>query len=198
MTDGWQNSDTQRVPSTGQTSVSILSWPSTRASLSIPPRESEWPLAVDEIPPLAAHVVSSRFGYTHHGIHVGDGRVIHYSGLSRGWRGGPVEEVSLAEFGRGRSIRVRLHEGARFDRHAVIARARSRLGESRYRALSNNCEHLCTWCIYGENRSRQVEVLRAQFKQVAQAVRSLVEAPVRLRSLLGLGSHRRSVPCDAC
>jgi hypothetical protein len=30
----------------------------------------DWPLPADEIPPLAAHVVTLRSGYTHHGIHV--------------------------------------------------------------------------------------------------------------------------------
>ena len=123
----------------------------------------ETQLVPDAIPPLAAHVVTSRVGYTHHGIHVGNGRVVHYSGLSRGWPGGPVEEVSLAEFAHGRPVRVRIHVDARFDRDAVVARARSRLGENRYRALSNNCEHLCEWCIHGENRSRQIERLRSRW-----------------------------------
>jgi hypothetical protein len=154
-------------------------------------------LSADAIPPLAAHVVTSRVGYTHHGIHVGDGRVVHYSGLSRGWRGGPVEEVTLAEFARGRSTRVRVHAGARFDPDAVVARARARLGEDRYRALSNNCEHLCEWCIYGEHRSQQVEVLRSRLLQVALAMRRLISAPLRLRAPLALSAQRQSVPCDA-
>lgn len=133
-------------------------------------------------PPLAAHVVTSRVGYTHHGIHVGDGRIVHYSGLSRGWRRGPVEVVSLAEFSRGRPVRVRHHLGARYERDAVVARALSRLGENRYRALSNNCEHLCAWCIYGENRSLQVDALRTLWRQLPRAL-GLLEAPARLRSL---------------
>ena len=119
-----------------------------------PREEQEWLVAA---PPIAAHVVASRTLYTHHGIYVGDGKVVHYRGLSRVWRAGPVEEVSLTEFARGRSVRVRPHSGARFDRDAVVARARSRLGEDRYRILSNNCEHFCEWCVHGRNRSRQVE-----------------------------------------
>ena len=157
----------------------------------------EWELAADATPPLAAHVVTSRIGYTHHGIHVGDGKVVHYSGLSRGWRGGPVVETSLAEFARGRPVRVRVHVGARFDHDAVIARARSRLGENRYRALSNNCEHLCEWCVYGENRSRQVELLRSRSLRGIRAVSRLVGAPLRPLLMLGLAARRRSVPCDA-
>jgi len=175
----------------------MQSYISASAGIQAALDDCEWRLAEGEIPPLAAHVVTSRLGYTHHGIHVGSGRVVHYSGLSRGWRGGPVEEVSLAGFARGRSIRVRVHTNARFDRDAVVVRARSRLGEARYRALSNNCEHFCAWCIHGENRSRQVELLRARWQQVVRAVHRLIEAPLRLRSVLGLGTHRRNVPCDA-
>lgn len=194
----WHIPETQRDRSTGQPSVSVSGLPSMRAGHNATLDECEWELAADAIPPLAAHVVTSRVGYTHHGIHVGDGRVVHYSGLSRGWRGGPVQEVSLAEFARGRRIRVRVHVVARFDRDAIVARAQSRLGEDRYQALTNNCEHLCEWCIYGEHRSRQVEVLRSRSLQVVQALRRLVGAPLRLLSLLRLSGRRRSVSCDAC
>lgn len=113
----------------------------------------------EEAPPLAAHVVTSRTGYTHHGIYVGDGKVVHYAGLSRGWRPGPVEEVSLTEFSRGRPVRIRPVIQSRFDSSDVVARARSRLGEDRYQILSNNCEHFCEWCVCGESRSWQIETL---------------------------------------
>ena len=122
--------------------------------------EREWLLAADDTPPLASHVVTLRTGYTHHGIYVGDGKVVHYTGLSRGWKFGPVEEVSLAEFSGGRPMRVRCYVEPQFDPDNVVARARSRLGENRYRVLSNNCEHFCEWCVCGESRSRQVELLR--------------------------------------
>ena len=189
MTDVWQVPETQSVRSTGQSWLSFPGWPSAPTGRNATRAECEWELASGAAPPLAAHVVTSRVGYTHHGIHVGDGRIVHYSGLSRSWRGGPVEEVSLAEFAQGRPIRVRVHAGARFDREAVVARARSRLGEARYRALSNNCEHLCEWCIYGEHRSRQVEALHSRSLQVVRAARHLVGAPLRLLSLLGLSGR---------
>jgi hypothetical protein len=112
-----------------------------------------------EEPPFAAHLVTPRALYTHHGIYVGNGRVVHYRGLEGGWRRGPVEEVSLKRFACGRSVRVR-HDSRRFDRTEVVARARSRLGELGYRLLTNNCEHFCAWALQGESRSRQVECLR--------------------------------------
>jgi hypothetical protein len=105
-------------------------------------------------------------GYTHHGIHVGGGRVVHYAGLARGWRRGPVEEHSLADFAHGAPVRVRPCINPKFDLNGVVARARSRLGENRYHVLSNNCEHFCEWCLRGEARSRQVDAWREMFRTV--------------------------------
>lgn len=107
------------------------------------------------------HLVTLRRGYAHHGIYAGDGRVVHYGGLSRSLRRGPVEEVSLERFAAGRSVLIKPAAGARHSGADVVARARSRLGEDRYRIASNNCEHFCEWCIYGEPRSEQVESLIA-------------------------------------
>jgi hypothetical protein len=147
--------------------------------------EREWRLAADDAPPLGSHVVTARRGYTHHGIFVGDGRVVHYAGLSRVWRRGPVEEVSLDEFARGRPVRVRPSAHPRYDRKEVVARARSRLGEDCYRVLSNNCEHFCEWSLHGEARSRQVEAWRARPRWLLAA---LFELPGRW--LEGLGSRK--------
>ena len=191
MTDVCQMFEPKLALSTGEPWVVSPRPSGARASLHAALGDREWELAADAIPPLAAHVVTSRIGYTHHGIHVGNGKVVHYSGLSRGWRGGPVEEVSLAEFARGRPIRVRVHVDARFDRDAVVARAQSRVGENRYRALSNNCEHLCEWCIYGENRSRQIEVLRCRWRRAVRTMRRVVGTPVRLVTQLGMAARRR-------
>ncbi len=107
--------------------------------------------------PLGAHLVARRRGYRHHGIYVGDGKVVHYAGLSRSWRRGPVEEVSLARFAAGRAVLVKPAANARYDSEEVVRRARSRLGEDRYRIARNNCEHFCEWCLRGEPRSEQVE-----------------------------------------
>ena len=129
-------------------------------------------------PPLGAHLVTPRRGYTHHGIYVGRGRVVQYGGLSHGLRRGPVEEVALFQFARGRPIWLRLEEPRQFDRDEVVHRARARLGEDRYNVLTNNCEHFCEWCVRGEPRSHQVDGLlatccRARRGLVALLVRSL-------------------------
>jgi hypothetical protein len=118
---------------------------------------------------LAAHVVTSRRGYLHHGIYVGGGRIIHYAGLGHGLHRGPVEEVPLAHFTRGHPAWVRSNSAPKFDHSQVIQRARSRIGEDCYRLLTNNCEHFCEWCLRGEHRSYQVEVWLLRAKRALHA-----------------------------
>ena len=118
-----------------------------------------WPLRAGEELPLAAHLVTPRRGYIHHGLYVGHGRIIHYPGLVGCFRRRAVEEVSLEEFARGRPIGVRRDSNPHFDREDVVLRARGRLGENRYDILSNACEHFCEWCLRGVSRSRQLESL---------------------------------------
>jgi hypothetical protein len=120
-------------------------------------RPGDRPLDRAHEPPLGAHMVTPRRGYTHHGIYVGEGRVVQYGGLSRGLRRGSVEEVPLSRFAQGRPVWVRLTESHWFDQHEVVRRARLRLGEDRYSVLTNNCEHFCEWCVRGEHRSYQVD-----------------------------------------
>jgi lecithin:retinol acyltransferase len=134
----------------------------------------EQSLQEGEEPPLAAHLVTPRRGYIHHGLYVGQGRVVHYPGLIRGLRRRAVEEVSLAEFARGRPVAVRTDSRTRFDREDVVRRARSRLGENRYHIIRNNCEHFCEWCLTGVSRSRQLESLLGRVGAAAIAVLQVV------------------------
>lgn len=84
---------------------------------------------------------------------------MHYAGLARRQFRGRIEEVSLAQFAHGRSVWARSSGLPAFIPQEVIRRARSRVGENRYRILRNNCEHFCEWCLRGEARSYQVECL---------------------------------------
>lgn len=125
---------------------------------------------MQEILPLGAHLTTPRQGYVHHGIYVGGGRVIHYGGFDRHFRRQPVEEVSLDEFTRGRCLVVKSWVAPKFTGAECVERARSRLGENRYRFLSNNCEHFCEWCIEGSSRSAQVEAWRELVRNALAAV----------------------------
>jgi lecithin:retinol acyltransferase len=112
-----------------------------------------------EEPPAGAHLVTPRIGFVHHGIYLGAGKVIHCGAVSWFLPRGPVEEVSLEYFSRGRRVWVRSGAPVRFPPEEVVERARSRLGEDQYHILKNNCEHLCEWCLRGRQRSYQVERL---------------------------------------
>lgn len=116
-------------------------------------------LTDNEEPPTGAHLITPRIGYIHHGIYVGAGKVIHSGAVSRLLPRGPVEEVSLECFSRGRRVWIRSGLPARFTAQEVADRARSRVGEDHYHLLKSNCEHLCEWCLRGRERSYQVERL---------------------------------------
>jgi hypothetical protein len=117
----------------------------------------QWPSGLEQEPPVGAHLTTLRRGYTHHGVYVGGGRVVHYSGLSGLWQCGPVEDVSLYRFAADRSVTIVDHNRSPYSPQEIVRRARSRVGESDYRLLTNNCEHFCNWCVCGISRSTQVE-----------------------------------------
>jgi Lecithin retinol acyltransferase len=112
---------------------------------------------LEQEPALGAHLTTSRRGYTHHGVYVGHGRVVHYSGLSGFWQCGPVEEVPLSRFAVGRPVQIVDHDRSPYSPEEIVRRARSRIGENDYRLLTNNCEHFCNWSLCGVSRSAQVE-----------------------------------------
>jgi hypothetical protein len=118
---------------------------------------NDLPVALGELLQPGAHVVTARRGYTHHGIYVGDGKVIQYGGFVCGLHRGAVEEVSVEEFARGRPLWIRKRRAPCFQPDEVVRRAHSRLGEDRYRLLTNNCEHFCEWCLRAQHHSYQVE-----------------------------------------
>lgn len=116
-----------------------------------------WDVATQSEPPLGAHLITPRQGYRHHGIYVGQGKVVHYAGLSATLRRGSVEEVAIERFAIGYDVWIRPSPAAKYCGEQAVRRARSRLGEDCYRLLTNNCEHFCVWCLYDESRSEQVE-----------------------------------------
>jgi len=126
--------------------------------------------------PLGTHLITPRRGYVHHGIYAGDGRVIHYAGFHRAFRRGPVQETTLEQFSRGRAVHATTTAMARFPGVEAVTRARSRLGEDRYRVWTNNCEHFVHWCLSGIPRSAQVE----RWGQRLRATLSAFVAPQRL------------------
>ncbi|WP_445116043.1 lecithin retinol acyltransferase family protein [Acinetobacter sp. WZC-1] len=105
---------------------------------------------------LGSHLIVHRFGYSHHGIYAGKGRVIHYSGLAHLFKKQPIEMTTLENFSRGKKITVRYYEQPRFKGRMIVRRMRSRMHENNYHLIINNCEHLCSWAITGIESSPQV------------------------------------------
>ena len=148
-------------------------------------------IGLGQDPALGAHLVTSRRGYTHHGIYVGRGMVVHYAGLSRFLHSGPVEEVTMSRFSMGRAVRVIGHCESTYPPHEIVLRARSRLGENSYHVLKNNCEHFCNWCISGLNHSTQVErPLAFTLRALVIAVNCANRMPVMLGTLRTMGGRR--------
>jgi hypothetical protein len=143
----------------------------------------DYVLVGNQEPPLGSHLVTPRRGYLHHGIYVGARKVVHYSGLAHGLRRGPVEEVPFAHFAHGQRVWVKSDAPSDFDVREVVCRARSRVGEDRYRLLTNNCEHFCEWCLRGTARSFQVEAWFARPRLTLLAtLRLIIRMPIFSRS----------------
>jgi len=135
-------------------------------------------------PALGTHLVASRRGYTHHGIYVGRGMVVHYAGLSGLLRSGPVEEVTIRRFSMGRAVGMVQERESTFSPQEIVLRARSRLGENEYHVLRNNCEHFCNWCITGRSCSIQIECPGAiALRALVLAARCADRLPLMLGSL---------------
>lgn len=93
---------------------------------------------------IGDHLYSQRTFYTHHGIYVGNGRVIHYLKEK-------VCETSLEYFSAGSKVFVKAEKDSKshFSRKEAVKRAYRRLGENQYNLAINNCDSFVRWCRNG-------------------------------------------------
>lgn len=113
--------------------------------------------------------------YQHHGIDLGDGSVIHLAPQDGArvalWDASSKFSVrlsSLDDFAAGRPCSVVRHEQP-LDPDAVVAKAKSMLGQTGYSLLDGNCEHFATLCATGRAVSRQVEMGQATLASLVSA-----------------------------
>ena len=104
------------------------------------------------------HLVTPRTGYTHHGLYIGNQKVIHYEGKF-GSDSGRIAKVTLAEFCEGASCRVRDYPLRVYGRKESVERAYQRIGECNYNLVLNNCEQFVAWCIMGFGYSEQINIV---------------------------------------
>lgn len=108
---------------------------------------------------IGDHLLVCRNLYTHHGLYIGEHRVIHYAGLADGLRKDIVKIDTLEDFigEMGKSgLTICPHPQRQFSAQDSVLRAKGCLGEDKYNVIFNNCEHFVNWCIEGENYSPQV------------------------------------------
>jgi len=103
------------------------------------------------------HIRATRdLGHHHDAIDLGDGWVIHFAADP----GGPKATASIrldtwTTFAGDGVVGVRPYGGT-IDPERTVARAESRLGETGYDLIANNCEHFARWCVTGDHTSEQV------------------------------------------
>jgi hypothetical protein len=102
------------------------------------------------------HLFVNRRGYEHHGIGVGNGMVVHFTGVANDKASAAVTYDTLESFAGGAQIQIVPYAG-RFQREEVVGRALSLVGRTGYNVVANNCEHVARWCMTDEHRSPQIE-----------------------------------------
>ena len=136
------------------------------------------------------HIFSGRVGYYHHGIYIGDGRVIHFgSPRSMKTDKSRIIETSIEAFqeeyvGLKTPIyTVKYVQCA--PNEEVIQRSKRLLEECEHTGLfrgrtydlvTNNCEHFATYCKTGIAQSLQIKWLQNPFEKLQRTVDTIADA----------------------
>jgi hypothetical protein len=166
------------------------------------PRRTVRALAPGELPACGAHLITPWLGFAHHGLYAGEGKVVHYGALMYDIIRKPVEEVTLERFAGGRPVFVVEHGDECLTADEAICRARSRLGEKRYRLLSNNCEHFVEWCLHDVHRSFQAETALSYPRMLGEwfqyAVLRLLRRVFESGAVSDIPATSTPAPVEAC
>lgn len=111
-------------------------------------------------------LVSDKYGinlYEHHGICIGDGKVIHFAAADGDFSTDiKIRKTTLKKFLDGGTLEIRdfdaVDNGMRNSNDEVVKRAEAELkGQNfgSYNLLTNNCEHFANYCVFGERFSEQ-------------------------------------------
>lgn len=117
------------------------------------------------------HIIVPLCGpFTHHGIDIGYGTVVHWSSGIPGKKHpfnkpgrkseSEIRRTPIEEFGDLTQLKVREY-GTCFDSETVVQRALDRIGEDGYSVVGNNCEHFATRCKTDKHQSKQVRDVSA-------------------------------------
>ena len=96
------------------------------------------------------HIKVHRGAYWHHGIYIGNGRVVHFTDGPRRSAGPRINMTSLTEFIGNDACPVVVSPCATLEEaDKVVSRAKNLIGEGGYRLFSYNCEHFAYYCRTG-------------------------------------------------
>jgi hypothetical protein len=113
------------------------------------------------IEPLVSHLSVRRIGYTHHGIALGDGTVVHFTGEPLSKWDACVQRTSREDFLRGGEAREEnVPPQLMLHRSLIALLALLHVGMRRYHLRDRNCEHFATYCQSGGWHSHQVHDLQ--------------------------------------
>jgi hypothetical protein len=104
------------------------------------------------------HIYVKRWGgaYYHHGIDMGDGTVVHFTGEPLRGRLAAVARDTWEDFCQGETPMVMHYPQDYRTPDEVVEAALAHLGTTGYKLLANNCEHFASYCKTGRAHSRQV------------------------------------------
>ena len=105
------------------------------------------------------HIYVRRKGllYSHHGIYVGRGTVIHFKGAVKEKKDPLVVKTDIEDFLNGGKLKRRNYK-RRLPHAETLRVARAQLSHCGYSFAFNNCEHFATYCATGKKRSKQIRM----------------------------------------
>jgi len=114
-------------------------------------------------PASGDHIRVDRGLYNHHGIHISEEEVIHFSSEDDDNLAGTdnmVLQTNLEGFLRGGKLEVKIYTEEEIEDlyhvDAIVSWARACLGDEGYNLVFNNCEHFANYCTLGRHHSHQV------------------------------------------
>lgn len=116
------------------------------------------------------HIKVDRGAYYHHGIDVGDGTVIHFTGEPTRKSNARIKRTSLTEFLADEEDYWVISYKYSASPEVVVQRAIDYLNKGDYFLLTDNCEHFATYCKTGRWESNQVKEMTKRWISLTATV----------------------------
>ena len=127
---------------------------------------------VSKKPSLGDQIKVNRGIYDHHGIYIGDDKVIQFGSTTSELDPSKamVIETSLDDFLKGGELLVATYTEEELKKrrnpNEIVEYAKAHLGDKGYDLINNNCEHFSNECAFGEHKSFQVDNVLGLFAKL--------------------------------